>query len=275
MYQEQRIQRQELENSQASMLGRLQYFIKHHDRFAGSPTRLSVRGLLSNAFKAITSSKKAFADLEQKHAEQKKYLSDRANTAVRNDLKKINAEHDSKLDQLIIKQREERAATKEAHSRESKQRAKDLVSGKAQDDFEKLSERQKAFLDVAKKPAPDIEADKKKARAEKIKCRRAAFLETKKDITHDTKAEQKAKEDKEKQEVRAARVAELKADMKATKEDITHDKPTKTKKKEDKQKDDYRVLRDDKGRKDDRGRDKDEGRKRDPKKPPTPPKNDM
>ena len=226
-FQQQRAERQDLEIVQATAWGRLKYFVTQKERFAGSPTRLSVKGLLSDAFEAISSSEKAFADLDRTHAEQKKVLSDRANDAVRTALKDINVDYRAKRDQLEIMQRQELDATKKAQIEESKKRARDIASGKSRAGFDEL------------KTADEKRADLK-----------AQLEKTKDEITHDTEAEKKKK-----------RTDTFRA-FRETKEEITEEKDTDRDTgdggKSGDDEDTYRVFRD----ADDRGRERDPERKR-------------
>jgi len=182
MYKEQALQREQLEAAQATAWGRLRYYLSNQNRFSDTPTRLSVRQLLTQGFKATISKKLAFANLEQKHAERKQYLSNRINTAVRNDLKKINTAQDKKHDQLDIQQRKERAATKKAQSLESQQRAKDIASGKSREKFDKKTGHDKKIkADFDKSSKRDPELEKKKKREDTFR----AFQELKEETTRE------------------------------------------------------------------------------------------
>lgn len=294
-------QREDFAKNQTTAWGRVLFYLKNRDPWDGSGSKTPLRGVIAGAFQAIASDTQAAATLKQKQQRERKNMAERVTRQVRAAVKRANADHSRKLDPLIAQQRADRAATAKAQILASQQSARDLVSGKARADFDRLNQRYKPLRDSLREAVTNTQPEHPAAQdAKRATSLADDFAKSAEDTPRDTKAEQA-------KQAREAKRRDLKKQMEQTKDEITRDVKADQKKADedekrkgtytafrdladettrekahskhqdrddDKKKTSYRAFtdhRDGKGRDTDKGRDKDQGRERGPRKPPKPP----
>jgi hypothetical protein len=152
LYKRQKQENLKLEKIQGSALSRVVHYIKNRNQDRKNGSSIDKQGLLSGAFSVIIDRNKLTKAQINKHEQERKAFAGKIAEQSRLVLKQSNNEYARSLEKLKALQAKESALMKSRHSEESQKGAKDIVSGKNKEEFDRIK-RAKALRDEYNKKA--------------------------------------------------------------------------------------------------------------------------
>ncbi len=174
IYRQQKEDSLTTQEAQRSAMSRFFDYLKNRNQEREHGALDAKRGLCSGAYNAVTSGDEVINALNKKQEQERKAFAEKIAEQTRSSLEQMNKDYVCHLEVLRANQIKEQDLMKARHSEESQQRAKDIASGKAKEDFDRQNimnefrETQEPQND--NKPPPDLKKDFNNERKGRAVC---------------------------------------------------------------------------------------------------------
>ena len=142
IYKRQNQEDRKLEEIQSSALSRMAYYIKNRNQERKQGIAGDKQGILSGTFGVLIDRNKLTKGQIDKHEQERKAFAEKIAGQSRQALKQNNNEYYRRLEILKANTIKEQQLMKARHSQESQRRAKDIASGKSEEEFNRLKNEQ-------------------------------------------------------------------------------------------------------------------------------------